>query len=360
MKILHIINSLHTGGAEKLLIDSLPLYQQYGVNADLLLLDSTETPFLKKLKENFQGYIFVSSVKKIYSPKQIYEIKKIMYSKYDIIHAHLFPTLYWVSILHFFSFSKEKLVFTEHSTNNKRLQNSLLRQIDKFIYKQYQKITAITPQVKTVLVEELKISPQKIDVIYNGVDTRKYKEAQAYNKTDFFDNGSTILLQVSRFQEQKDQKTVIRALKLLPVQYTLLLVGDGELRGDCESLVVELALSKRVKFLGVRMDVPELIKTADIVIQSSHWEGFGLTAVEGMAAGKPVIASNVPGLSNIVSDAGLLFEKGNDYDLAEKILSLENSELYYHTTQKCIERSRSYDIKYMVDYTINLYNSLLQ
>ena len=144
------------------------------------------------------------------------------------------------------------------------------------------------------------------------------------------------MIQVSRFSEQKDQKTAIRALKLLPINYCMLFVGDGETRFACTELVKELKLESRVLFLGNRTDVPKLLKTSDIVIQSSNWEGFGL------------------------SDAGLLFEKGNDYDLAEKILSLENSELYYHTTQKCIERSRSYDIKYMVDYTINLYNSLLQ
>lgn len=359
MKVLHIINSLHTGGAEKLLIDSLPLYKHYEIDVDILLLDSSETPFLKKLKESFQGNIYLSSIKKIYSPKQIFEIKKYMNNKYDIIHAHLFPVLYFVSVSRIFSSSKGKFVFTEHNTNNKRLQNFFFRQIDRLIYKQYQKIIAITPQVKDVLVDKLKISPQKIDVIYNGIDTQKYKMAQAYGKTDFFNDSSIILMQVSRFQEQKDQKTVIRALGLLPEQYKLLLVGDGQLRKECEKLAMDLNLRERVKFLGVRMDIPELLKTSDIVIQSSHWEGFGLTAVEGMASGKPIVASDVAGLADIVKDAGLLFEKGNEKDLAEKILSIENSEKYNLICQKCLERSKSYDINYMVDSTIYLYNSLL-
>lgn len=359
MRVLQIINSLNIGGAEKLLIDSLPHYQKKNVRVDILILQKTETPFLKQLKSNFKGKIFFSAVKSLYNPRQIRIVRKYI-KDYDIVHVHLFPSLYWVALAKNTLKKFPILIFTEHNTENRRINNPVFRILDKFIYSKYKIITAISPEVKSILSKKLQIEKDKVHIISNGINVEKYFSSDKYHTSDFFTKENiTIIIQVSRFSEQKDQKTTIRALKLLPEKYHILFVGDGETKKECTELVKELDLTSRVLFLGNRIDVPQLIKTSDIVVQSSNWEGFGLAAVEGMAAGKPVIASNVPGLANIVSDAGLLFEKGNEYSLVEKILSLESSELYYHTTQKCIERSRSYDIKHMVDSNINLYNSLL-
>lgn len=360
MRVLQIINSLNTGGAEKLLLDSLPLYEKKNIRVDILILQKTETPFLEQLQTNFKGRIFFSTVKSLYNPRQIRIVRKYI-KNYDIVHVHLFPSLYWVALAKNSSKRFPILIFTEHNTENRRINNPTLRFFDKLIYRSYKIITAISLEVKIALIYKLKIKSDKIKVIYNGINVESFSYSERYPTTDFFSRENIkLMIQVSRFSKQKDQKTAIRALKLLPINYCMLFVGDGETRFACTELVKELELESRVLFLGNRMDVPKLLKTSDIVIQSSNWEGFGLAAVEGMAAGKPVIASNVPGLSNIVSGAGLLFERGNEYELAEKILSLESSELYYDTKQKCVERSISYNINYMVDHTINLYNSLLQ
>jgi len=172
-------------------------------------------------------------------------------------------------------------------------------------------------------------------------------------------NKKIIIIQVSGFREEKDQATVIRAMQYLPENTQLFLVGDGTTRSRCEQLVKELDLSGKVLFLGIRTDVPELLKSSDIVVVSSHWEGFGLTAVEGMAAGKPVIASNVPGLNNVVNGAGLLFTHEDEKDLAEKIKSLiDNVDFYNKIVDNCRERAKLYDINTMVDRYIELYKHL--
>lgn len=354
MKILHIINSLNMGGAEKLLVDSLPIYSEYGVDVDLLLLNKGETPFLKELECKFSGSIYFSSVNKYYSLIQILEIKKYMLKDYDVIHVHLFPAMYWSSIARYIFGFSGKLVFTEHSTHNIRLQNLLFRQIDKIIYRKYDKVTAITPQVKEVLINKLKLNCEKIEVVYNGIDLTKYKNIQAYPKIDFFNENDIILIQVSRFSVQKDQNTLIKALFLLPEKYKLLLVGDGENKKKCEYLVKKLSLENRVKFLGERQDVCRLLKTSDIIVQSSNWEGFGLSVVEGMATGKPVVVSDVPGLGDLVKDFGLLFEKGNENDLKLRILSLENEDFYNEIALKCKKRASNFDIHNMVENMINL------
>lgn len=359
MKILHIINSLNTGGAEKLLVETLPLYEKKNIEVDLLLLSKKETPFENLLNNTFKGSVYHSNIKHLYSPLQIFQIiKHIRKKKYDIVHAHLFPTLYWLSLAKLFFRFKTLILFTEHNTHNKRLGSAVFRWIDKIIYHQYSKIIAITPQVKEVLIQKLNIKENKIKVVYNGVDINKYKNAKVYNKEDFFDKDSIMLIQVSRFHPQKDQKTLIKTLALLPNTYKLLLVGNGDTQEECKQLVQSLSLQERVQFLGNRTDIPSLLKTADIAVQSSHWEGFGLTAVEAMAAGKPIIASNVIGLKDIVSDYGLIFEKGNENDLLQKIQSLANKDYYEQISEKCSRRAEDFQLTIMVEKTVALYQKL--
>lgn len=362
MKVLHVINSLYTGGAERLLVDSLPLYASNGIDVDLFLLTGADAPFLKELRRSFNGNIYISKANSLYSIKQLTEISNcVKKGHYDIIHGHLFPVLYWLGILKKLGKINAKLVFTEHNTENRRINSVLFRQFDKPIYKSFNAITAITPQVKNVLTSKLGVSSNKIHVIYNGIDLSRfyYTEETLKNKHQNPSDQIT-LIQVSRFTEQKDQDTLIKALSKLDKRYKLLLVGDGSRIRQCEELVKRLALADRVEFLGVRMDVPDLILSSDIVIQSSHWEGFGLTAIEGMAAGKPVIASDVPGLSDIVRGYGLVFEPENDTQLAQQIVSLQDGNLYEEVSNKCRERSVDFSISSMTNNIIALYESLIE
>ena len=99
MKVLHIINNLNIGGAEKLLVETLPLYESFGVQVDVFLLTKVDSPFVSEIEENFNGNIYYSGLKSVYNPCQILKIKDFMQQgNYDVVHAHLFPTLYWVSL----------------------------------------------------------------------------------------------------------------------------------------------------------------------------------------------------------------------------------------------------------------------
>lgn len=360
MKVLHVINSLYTGGAERLLVDSLPLYASNGINVDLFLLTGADAPFLKELRKVFNGNVYISKANSLYSVKQLTEISNcIKMGHYDIIHGHLFPVLYWLSISKKLGKIDAKLVFTEHSTENKRINSIIFRQFDKSIYRSFDAITAITPQVKSALTSKLGISTNKIHVIYNGVDLSRFHNIEDTQHSNLNSSKQITLIQVSRFTEHKDQDTLIRALAKLDNRYKLLLVGDGPRRIECEELAKQLKIEDRVEFLGVRMDVPDLILSSDIVIQSSHWEGFGLTAIEGMASGKPVIASDVPGLSELVNHYGLVFKKGNVQDLTNKILELEDTNIKEKIIENCLRRAEQFSIKSMVSNISNLYNQLL-
>ncbi|OAB25985.1 Glycosyltransferase involved in cell wall bisynthesis [Flavobacterium fryxellicola] len=361
MKILHVINSLATGGAEKLLLDTLPLYQEKRVATDLLVLNGFEYPFLKELKELGCCKIFSLGNTSVYNPIHIFNLLPYL-KEYDIVHVHLFPAQYWIILAKIISFTKVKLVFTEHNTSNRRLDNKFFSFIDRLIYKGYSKVICITQEIKEILLSHTGLSSSRFIVIKNGVNLSVIAESSSLLKHYIdkkINQSDTLLIQVAGFREQKDQPTLIKALKYLPLSVKLVLVGDGILRKECVILVNELQLGDRVLFLGLRMDVPQLLKTADIIVLSSKYEGLSLSSIEGMAAGKPFIASDVPGLSEVVQGAGILFPVGNSEQLAAEIAKLlENQEHYQSVAVACQQRAADYDIHKMVDKHITLYRSL--
>ena len=153
---------------------------------------------------------------------------------------------------------------------------------------------------------------------------------------------------VGRYSYQKDQATVIRAMAMLPSDVELWLAGYGETHEKLQLLADELHVSDRVHLLGMRTDAPNLLKACDVVIQSSHIEGFGLAAVEGMAAGKPVVASNVQGLAQVVEGAGILFPHEDEKALAGTVQQLLNNPAFYsNIADKCRKRAASFDITSM-------------
>lgn len=359
MKVLQVINSLYIGGAEKLVVDSVPLYQKRGIEMDVLTLDNTKTSFSNVLEKESSGKLIGLSAKSVYNPFLI--IKIIPYlKKYHIIHAHLFPTLYWVILAKVFSFSKTKIIYTEHSTNNRRRNIFIFQLFDKLIYNSLSKIVTISKEVDVEIKSHLGFSNDSFNLIQNGVSIDFFQNSIGYSKSDFFGVKDFIIIQVSSFRWQKDQATLIRAISILPKNVKLILVGAGPLENDCKKLAQNLNVNERIKFLGLRDDISKLLKTADAVVLSSVYEGFGLAIVEGMAASKPAIASNVSGLQEIISGHGILFEQGNEQDLAEKIQSLiDDPDYSAKVAAKCYQRAQEFDINRMVDQYVELYEKIL-
>ncbi len=364
MKILQVINTLDTGGAEKLLLETIPLFNRKGIQMDVLVFERKEGVCLHKLLELNCCTIYSLNSKSLYSPLNVFKIVKYL-KRYDLLHVHLFPAQYWVILAKIISFSKIKLVFTEHSTFNRRRQIFFFRWVDKLIYNKYDKIICISNGVKNELINVFKMPLNSLITIENGIDINKFENAIELNNSDIHElisDNDKLLVQVSKFRPEKDQATVIKCMIHLPEHFKLLLVGEGSLINESKMLVDELGLNSRVFFLGNRNDVERILKTTDLSILSSHWEGFGLVAVEGMAAGKPVIASNVAGLSEVVAGAGLLFEKGNSLELANKIKSLllaDNLDDYYKISNKCKIRAKQFDVNIMIGKSVSLYNDLV-
>ena len=349
MKILHVITSLHTGGAEKLMVDLLPRFRAAGHDVDLLVFDGADTPFKESLRQQGIRIFELGRDRSVYRPGNILRLRPYL-NNYDIIHSHNTACQYYVAAAKRLFGGRAKLVTTEHSTKNRRRDLPLFRYIDRWMYGRYARIICIAHigDLATFIT------------IPNGVDTTHIRNAAPYDRNSMGISAQAVLLiQVAAFRPEKDQKTLIRAISLLPENYHALFVGDGVCRSECEALAATSDAASRIRFAGIRTDVPQLLKTADIVVMSSHWEGFGLAAVEGMAAHKPVLATDVPGLREVVEGAGVLFEHENPQQLADSIRRLtDDPALYAETADRCAARAAEYDIAKMAEAYLQTYQSL--
>lgn len=367
MKILQVINSLGTGGAEKLLLETIPKYREKGIEMDILLLWNNDCMFTRELYKINCCKIHIikesSSVKDIYNPLSIFKIASIL-KEYDIAHIHLFPAQYFVVFANIINKCKTKLIFTEHNTTNRRIQNVFFKPFEKFIYSKYQTIVCITEEIQSIYKSYIPKLSSKFVLIHNGVAINKIKEAIPCDKSKepfLINQDDKIIIQVAAFREQKDQQTLIKAMQYIDKKFKLFLVGDGVLKEKNEQLSKVLGLESNVFFLGQRNDIPSLLKTADFVVLSSFYEGLSLASIEGLASGKPFIASDVKGLTEIVKGFGVLFEQGNDKELATIITRLDaNEEECEMISKKCVERANEFNISKMVTKHLDLYKEVYE
>lgn len=355
MKILQVINTLAMGGAEKLLSDIVPLLCQMGHEVDVLVFDRTETPFMQNLKKTGVRVMALGDGNR--SPYSVVNLLKLapIARKYDVVHSHTTPVQLFTVLSKIMGLSSAKLVTTEHSTNNHRRGKWQYKFIDRIMYSGYDHIICISEMSKENLEKQIGFH-DNISVIENGIDVENFHTAESLDrkslgllKSDF------LITMVGRFVDAKDQDTVIKALPMLSGECKLLFVGIGDRLKSCKELANTLNVADRTFFLGLRNDIPHLLQTSDVVVLSSHWEGFGLAAVEGMATHTPVVASDVPGLGEVVRGAGVLFREGDYNQLSEEIKKLKSDKVYYEqVADRCFERA----LKYTISETARYYNEV--
>lgn len=348
MKLLHVITSLRTGGAEKLMVDLLPRLRDMGNEVELLVFDGTRTAFFERLESAGIKVNFLQVGGSVYNPLNILRLRKFL-KRFDVVHTHntacqIFAALANLGI-------GTRLVTTEHNTSNRRRGNAVFRLLDRWMYRRYKKVVCISQKAEDNLREWLGGEWGSILTINNGIDVKKIENAEPA-KLDFVMDREPIhvSIMVAAFRWEKDQQTVIRAYKELPENFHLALVGGGDesLKQKCILLAAECGVANRVHFLGLRSDVPSILKAANAVILSSHFEGLSLSSLEGMAAGKPFIASDVEGLREIVGGYGELFSHEDYKALASVIKNLaDNSEYATNVAAACQKRAAQFDISVM-------------
>jgi glycosyltransferase involved in cell wall biosynthesis len=166
------------------------------------------------------------------------------------------------------------------------------------------------------------LDPEKVLVVYNGIDIEKFDSAEPADLG--LPPGAVAIGFVGRLQRRKGLIDLARAWPAVAAAVPnahLVIVGKGPDEQEARDM---LAGSDRVRWLGYRADVPQILKALDIVAMPSHWEGFGLTAAEGLVSGAGVIVTNVSSLPEIVTDRehGLLVPPHDPVALAKALVEM--------------------------------------
>ena len=236
----------------------------------------------------------------------------------DLIIVHGYSTHIWTKIAVAISKVSVKLIHVEHN----REKYSMIR---SFLTKKLDKYTDKYICVSNGVAENLArqgIDKNKEVVIYNGIDKNKF-----FNKK--MGNEVFTIGMVGRFSKQKNQIILIKAIEKIikaDVPIKLILMGSGKTKKNCEKYVKKSNLEENIVFVEGKFT--DLISKLDLFVLSTKYEGLPLVVCEAMAANIPVIATNVPGVDEIIEDQvnGFL-TKLNDYDdLANKVLNCINDK----------------------------------
>jgi glycosyltransferase involved in cell wall biosynthesis len=220
-------------------------------------------------------------------------------------------------------------------------------------------MVCISEATAQVMREWAPATRDRLLVIPNGVDLARFRDSQAASKREIVGLDAPVIANVGRFEPQKNHTCLLQAMTRVPDAH-LVLIGDGPLRPEAEHLARTLGISERVHFLGRRPDVPQLLRMSDVYVQPSRFEGFGLAALEAMAAGVPVVASSVPGLASVVAGAGVLFPSGNERRLAAEMDSLLRSpERRAQLSASGSRRAETFSIERTAGEYVSLYREVL-
>jgi glycosyltransferase involved in cell wall biosynthesis len=343
MKILHIIDSLETGGAELLLKQICDGQIAQGMEPSVYVCRR----HAGELDSSFRRArisLFESGCRQLKSPLQVIALARhFQRFRYDVVHVHLFPAQLWAALAAALVPLSCEFVTTEHNTWNRR-REPIWRPLDRWMYRRYDAVICITDAVRANLRQWILPYRNELAVIPNGIDLTRFVAAP--NRTN---RKPDTILSVGSLSDRKDHATLLRAAgQLESVQ--VLIAGDGPLRNSLRKLCAELRLHERVRFLGRRDDIPELMASAEVYVQPSRVEGFGLAPLEAMAAGLPVIASDAPGMREVVDGAALTFPVGNADALAGRLRDLlSKPELRAELSRASLRRAAQFSIDRTVE-----------
>lgn len=351
LRIVQIIPTLNIAGAERM-ASQLAIYQRkmghdvyfinfYNVNTSIteeLRKEGIEIIYLNK-KRGFD----ITIIFKLWS-----HLKRI---GPDIIHTHL-NTLVYVALPSLFM--NIPLIHTVHNIAEKEIPY-ISSKVHKYLYNKKRAIPiAISPIINKTICNFYKMQEKQVPTIYNGINLSNCKKKELYS------NNINTILHIGRFSEQKNHEMLIEAFSklVLDMPHTkLLLAGDGELRSEVEKKIKKLHLESNIKLLGVVDNVFDLLHSVDLFVLPSKYEGFPITLIEALGTGIPVIATDVGGVRDIITDqySGLLCELDPE-DLVNKIKRLnDDNELYMSIAQNALRTANMFSVEEMTRNYIDIY-----
>jgi glycosyltransferase involved in cell wall biosynthesis len=359
VRVLHVINSLVAGGAERLLSDLLPALASRGVECEVFALDERDDAFSESLREAGVEVRFArGGGASPYSPARLLDIEReIGRFRPDIVHAHLGPTFHWCALASL-AYRKPRYLTTEHASENRRMSMPLLRGFERFCYGRYDRVAAVSRESAEAIAKWLGLGSERFAVIPNGIPLARFSAPTAAAADVSAALGGRIgVAMIARLVDAKDHATALAALALLPKEYCLVLAGEGPERSSIEAAVKSLHVADRCLLLGSRSDVSAVLAACRVYLQSSKVEGFGIAALEAMAAGLPVVASEARGLGELVRGAGLLFPVGDAGTCAKEIERVATEPAL---ARSLVEAGRARATEYSIDRCAGEYAALYE
>lgn len=237
----------------------------------------------------------------------------------------------------------------------------------KMFYRFTEKILAlITDKIVTISEHEKRIAlknkicdEDKIEVIYNGIDLDKCKSLKVERTRFGYKEKDFIVGCAARLSEQKDPLLFADVAGYIAKSHPdtrFIWVGDGELRKDFIAALKKNNVFDKTTITGWVNNPCEYISVFDVAVLFSKWEGFGLCLAEYIALGKPVVATNVGAVSEIIQDGvcGKLIERRNPRVIADEIMAYKQCRNNNDINQRCIKSSERFDFKITADKTIKM------
>jgi glycosyltransferase involved in cell wall biosynthesis len=196
----------------------------------------------------------------------------------------------------------------------RRQLRALARGVDRYL--------AVSRDIARELVERLGWPEEKIEVVYNAVDVGRVEVSAPPGLREQLGGGETrpLVLTPARLDAQKGHDVLFEAIARVP-DAVFVLAGEGPERERLEALAARLGIAGRVRFLGRRDDVPQLLAACDVFALPSLYEGSSLAVLEAMAAGAPIVSSAIGGTDELIDDgrSGLLVAPGDPEALAQAL-----------------------------------------
>ncbi|MCW8804538.1 MAG: glycosyltransferase family 4 protein [Ignavibacteriaceae bacterium] len=359
-KILYVITSLGLGGAENLLLSYLKKLDHNKYKFYVCSLRKKPDDLLIEISR----YAEVTNlqISNRFNPNVIFYLLKLLRQvKPDIIHTHLFQARFYTTIAHLF-YKHSILITHKHNNVNPRKHNVfiILEMLSIFFNK---KVIAISQSVKNSLIKYEFVSEKKIYVLPNGIEYQKFLKSA--NSSSLSNNKPIIIGTVCRLERQKGISYLLLAMKIILAKFPhvqLEIVGDGSLLGELKHFSRKLGISNSVNFFGKFADVIPFYKKMNVFVLPSLYEGFGIVLLEAMAAGVPIVATNVDGIKEVVMDgvSGILVPPKNPEAIASAVTKIiESPHLARSLVDEGLKRSKLFDIQEHVTKIDNFYTNLL-
>lgn len=370
MKIIHIIPSLKTGGAERIALDiCIELNNHKSIEVILIVL--SEINDFKNESNGIEIKYIPSKVSLSISGKTNVEITKLTSFindfKPDIIHTHLFEAeiisrWYINEKSTYFSHCHDNMIQLSGLSTKKSIKKNITDIYEKnIITKRYlsceNQFIAISNHTKIYFTNVLpKKLTQNIHLLSNAIDYKKF-----YAKGNVKKSNILRLINVGSFAPKKNQTflvDILLELKSRGIRCELYLLGEGEEYEKVKEKAFLNGLNNEIHFLGNIKNVEEQLWKSHLYIHSAYYEPFGLVLLEAMAAGLPVITLDGKGNRDLIEEGknGYMVSDENPEKFASKISTLiYNTDKYDEMSNYCKEYAKQYDIKEYANKLLTLY-----